>query len=769
MSERLDPNASQPATLAQPAEARSPVHRAVVALLLAIGIGLSIIPPLLVVLDRWLKLPVRDLLISIWCRIPWLCRSTLPSYFLWIIPAFGLFILFFLAATRPDATALNRSENSLVGLQPDLPGKVQRRIALAGMALTGFTALVSLLLAWQINRLPGIELALAVIVFLLAGWLREIRLDRALAALKRGVVRLLPPGIGLVVLILFLRSAAENQPATWITGLLLAVVFYILLRRRLAPPVYWVFCAALALMCFRIGYWQFSVIGDEYSFYSYAGQQLQNENLIRILNNLFQGSAVYGAHPYFSTVLQMASMALLGVDNFGWRFSSIFLAAFSLFFFYDFFKNFLSERAALWGVIFLGAAQYLMTFGKIGYNNLQALFGLGLVLWAAARAVRSHSYATYAGLGAAMGLCFFLYPAAIYAVPLAWLFLLIIDPPWKRQAPARWGFALAGLAFFLAPLIFQPDYWLAKIPGTFLQRSLTIQSTPLAVHIGMNLLYSLFSSVYAPAETHYVVASYLDPLSAALLPAGLALTLRYSRRNRFALFWILGFLYMLFAAGATHDRETPSTTRMFMVLPWFCLFAALGLVWLAGALRGSVQSTAAWRKTGAVVLAGVLMTGMVSLNVYMAYDLSRQRTLGIPSLEVLFLRLLQRGYKIFPDSGITYTFITDPNWGIDGIRVQRDVYGLPKSQTQLDRVVLETPMLLPESAAKIAREDTLIIVQPWMSADLKLLVEEQLAALGKLRCDVRDAPGKDIRFTMWVSQKWEILCPWDAEWAIPNK
>lgn len=765
MSQQPESHASQPSALPQPEEVLASYKRVALPILWVIGIGLSAFPPLLVVLDRWLDLPVRDMLKTFWCRMPVFCQSVLPSYFLWIIPAFGFFLLFFAAAVSGRVHSLEQTNSEIEATHFDLPAKDQKRIALIAMALAGLTALISLAFAQRSGRLPGIELILSIIVFLTATWLSEIRLNQAFVLIKSNALKLLPPGLGLVALILFLRSAALKLPETWIAGVVLALLMIVLAWRRLVSPVFWVVCASLALMCFRIGYWQFSVIGDEYSFYSYPVEQLHSQSLIGILNNAFDGTGVYGAHPYFSSMLQLASMALLGANNFGWRFSSIFLAGFSLFFFYDFFKHYLSKQAALWGIIFLGASQYLMTFGKIGYNNLQALFGLGLVLWAAGRAVRKRTTAAYAGLGAAMGLCFYLYPAAIYAAPLAGLFILMFDPPWKKQALGRWAFALIALAFFLLPLAFQPDYWQAKIPGTFLQQSQAIKSAPLGVHIGMNMLYSLFSFVYAPAETHFVVGSYLDPLSAALLPAGLALSLRRLRRSRFAVFWLLGFIYMLFAVGATHDRATPSATRMFMILPWFCLFAALGLVWLASALGGAAKA-AAWRKTVSAVLAGVMLAGMVSLNVYMAYDLSRQRTLGIPSLEVLFLRLLQREQKISSDFTLTYTFITDPNWGIDGIRVQRDVYDLPRSQSQLERVVAETPVLPPESLDKLANEDTLIIVQPWMSAELKTPVEQQLVEFGKLRCDVRDTPKNTVRFTMWVNEKWSVLCPWDGNWDI---
>jgi hypothetical protein len=345
----------------------------------------------------------------------------------------------------------------------------------------------------------------------------------------------------------------------------------------------------------------------------------------------------------------------------------------------------------------------------------------------------------------------------------------VVNPPVNRRSLGFWGMTIAGMAFFLIPLIFQPEYWAAKIPGTFLQQSEIVKNTPLLEHIGMNCLYSLFSFLYAPAETHFVVSSYIDPLSAALLPAGLAITLGKMRRNRFSLYWILGFIYILFAVGATHDRQTPSTTRMFMVLPWFCSFAGIGLTWFIDEI-GNAFRIAQQRKTiFSLAITVTIIAGIVATNVFMAYSLSRQRTTGIPSLEVLFLRLLQREQKMNPDSNLTYMFITTPDWGIDGIRVQRDVYNLPGSQDQLMRIAVEEPAIPLESIGRLANEETLVILQPWMNDELKLPIEEQLMILGKVRCDVRDTPEKDTRYTLWLDEKWGDICPEGGNWKLPER
>jgi 4-amino-4-deoxy-L-arabinose transferase-like glycosyltransferase len=119
-------------------------------------------------------------------------------------------------------------------------------------------------------------------------------------------------------------------------------------------------------------------------------------------------------------------MKLFDNRNFGWRFSNPFLMACSLPFFYYFFKAFVSQRIALMAVILLGFSHYLLSFSKIGYNNLQALFATGLVLASLTWALQSMKPIAFSATGLVMGLCFYIYPAALYVVPLPVLNLVFL-------------------------------------------------------------------------------------------------------------------------------------------------------------------------------------------------------------------------------------------------------------------------------------------------------------------------------------------------------
>jgi len=275
-------------------------------------------------------------------------------------------------------------------------------------------------------------------------------------------------------------------------------------------------------------------------------------------------------------------MKMFDNHNFGWRFSNPFLTASSLFFFYYFFKSFIPQRTALITVILLGASHYLMSFSKIGYNNLQAFFALGLVLAAFAWALKSLRVISFVFLGLSIGLCFYLYPASLYVTPLPFIGLFIYFPPNNKDALKRWGWTIVSAALLIYPLVVQPGYWETKIAGTFLYTEVSTSTGALIHNMFLNVLYTSLSFLYTPEQTHYVSSGYMDPISSIFIMMGSVYLAKLAfSKNRSALFLAFGFLAMFFIVGATHGRDFPTATRMFLLLPWFALFASYGIEWCA--------------------------------------------------------------------------------------------------------------------------------------------------------------------------------------------
>lgn len=723
---------------------------------------LAIIPPILVFEERWLYMTMRDSMRNLWCKWNFLCRTWLPSYFLAVIPMFVVLIVLFVIFAKSRREAFGSSlrfetaptTTTILDPRQRRTGRILQIISLAGAVLLFVLGFV-----WK--HVPGAELVPVILMYLAGRFLVEFPLPQVWAALKKVPAWVLPFGLAQIAVILFMRSVTTDPRWLWGYAVLLILAFIYLLRyRRQASPVVWLMLLALLLFCIQVNSWQFSVIGDEYSFFTYARDILQSHGFDGIVRNFFNGSAVYGSHPYFSSILQALSMALLGKDSFGWRFSSIYMAAASVAMLYLFLRVFLSKPSALLAAGFLAVSQYLMAFSKIGYNNLQALFVMTLALWLAAEAIRQRTPLLFTLLGLAVGACFYVYPGALYAAPLPFLLLLFYHPPTNRTARHNWLLTIAAFSLVFMPLIFQPHYWQEKLPGTVLNSAGGVAQQGYGFHFASNFIYTLFSYLYVPDETHFIVASYVDPLTAMLVPVGLAWIFKLLHREKFAGFLLASFTFMAVVVGTTHDRQTPAATRMFLLLPWLVTFAALGLSWLGRALKSWGGS-----RPLRVVLAATLLVAMLAANLYQAYGLSRVRTRGTPNLEVLFLRFLQYASSAEHATNMHYIFITQPDWGIDGIRVMRDVYDQPASQTQLERYAMLSPSDLPEYAVqRILEEDTFVIVQPWMEEGLRQNVEHRLAELGKLPCPIQDVPQSEARFTLWFSSKWAWICPMNGVW-----
>jgi 4-amino-4-deoxy-L-arabinose transferase-like glycosyltransferase len=554
-----------------------------------------------------------------------------------------------------------------------------------------------------------------------------------------------------IALILLFDNLYSTHYFNWIFALLLLLASLNLIRYfRNIPIILWVFSIAVVLYLFNLNAWWLSQIGDEFEFYNWARSIAQNQNFWEISANLFSAKGGFGTHPYLSSVLQAISMILFGANGFGWKFSSLYLSAISIIFFYCFFKMFVSRRIALTAALLLAFSHYIMSFGKIGYNNLQALLALSLVLWAGGRAIYTRRLFSFVILGLSLGFCFYLFPAALYAVPIPILLLMFYYPPTRRRSLERWVLMSVVALVLIFPLFLQPVYWQEKISGTFFnQVELISSSQTLIEHISSNFTYAFFSYLYTPEESHFIAVSYVDPLTAVFVAIGFVYLLRFIRRERFIVFWMLGFFVMLFLAGASHDKTFPPSTRMFLILPWLALFASFGIYWLVEQVKQIGASRQILRAS-----LGMIFFVVLGLSLYQAYPLARDRMTGFQSLETLFFRMLQRAQVVDANKSITYVFITDPTWSSSGIQNLTNYYPI---QEKVVDVVVDSQSLPAASIELIKNPDSCIIIKPWMDESWKINLGTQLDALGKESCDIHATNG-DIRFKLWHAPGSTELC-----------
>jgi hypothetical protein len=727
-------------------------------LILVPALLLASISPVMVVMDRWLdKTDFRFAPQSAWCNIDFFCQTTLPSYYAFILASFVVLMIFLLIVVRERSDDLRSSPTYSDAIRSTAIARreIHRRASL-GLKVGAAVGFAITIIIGLVNDQPPSWLPLLVLIAYITGEILEEGSSFHLwDYLRLNAPKLFSIILAQLTLIIFLASFSSGGEFRWVFAILLILGMGNLYRyRREISPVIWVVTLAVVLYTLKINSWRYSTIGDEYSFYSFAKYIAEEQRASDIINSLFVGNAVYGTHPYFSSLLQAISMMFFGSDNFGWRFSSIYLCALSIGFFFLFFKTFLSQRVALIISVLLASSHYLMNFGKIGYNNLQALFMMSVVLWAASWAVQTKRPIAFTILGLSMGTCLYVYPAAFYVLPLPILLLLFFLPPTSSQALRSWLRMLAGFCLLLLPLLFQPEYWQVKIAGTlFYTPEIAQTSSRLLTHFSSNLLYTFFSYAYIPEESHFIVASYVDPLTTVFLPIGIVLLLKLAPKQRFAVFIAIALIVESFLVGASHDRFFPPNTRMFLMLPWFFLFAAMGIVWTIKQVMRIASFR--WRETS---LMGIVLAGILGLNLTQSLWLFPERTLGIPNLEILFLRMLQHDQKEDPKRSKVYLFITKTDWGIDGIRTLQEAYSVPDSQAQLLRLAVSEPELPDWAVNRILEENTVVIIQPWMEDTLQEPIAASLSELGKVSCDVSNTPQVEPRFTFWYSPGYEKLC-----------
>jgi hypothetical protein len=261
----------------------------------------------------------------------------------------------------------------------------------------------------------------------------------------------------------------------------------------------------------------------------------------------------------------------------------------------------------------------------------------------------------------------------------------------------------------------------------------------------------LLSPLYAIDESHFVPVGNMDLISAVLSFLGLALLLVSFWRHRFLAFWLVSFVILVVLVGVSHDRATPPTTRMFMLLPHLTLMAGYALSWVKASLRRAKFSASALNGIGLALLAGI-----IALNVYQAYSLSYVRMTGTQNFEPLFLRTNQI-YFAQPSEDKHMVVFYDPAFvHLPSMTELLDIYDVPYASSQIEGVDSEV-FDTDDVPAALGNESSIAIADLRLPEDMRTGLEAALTELGMTSCPVTNAIG-DARFTLWVHPTNAHLC-----------
>jgi hypothetical protein len=737
----------------------TPRNRFALFLLLGATLVIAAVGPALVVFDRWLNARRSDRYLSDFAaRFPILRDVSLPDYAVVILAAF----LALLALGRPwrFETAGLWTRRLVFARRPRRPtaGPRQREVA---TVLAGAGALVAGALFFGVvrsRRIPGPELLAALVAFGSGMLLREVSVGalRRVGRRSRAVLLSIAAAHAAVIWALAAHYSFHRfqVPALAVA---LAAVANLAARWRRTGPLPLIVLAFVCLYTWRINAWWFALVGDEYRNFEIAAGIVQQQDRSYVASHLFQlEGGLEGLDPYACSLVQAAAMRVLGVDSFGWRFSSLYLAAISLPFFHRFLRTFLTRRGALAATVCLGASHYVIAFGKIGYDKFQAYFAIAVLFASAAFAIRTRRTIAFVATGLAAGLCFYVYPAALYVIPLPGFLLLFYAPPRDRETALRWAVTALAAVLTMFPLPFQPTYFEGKRPGTvYYNPELVASASRLVHHFWTNSIYAVFSPLLLAGEDHFVTSSYLDPLTGLFFLIGLASAVWLARRDRFAAFLLLSLGWLLFWAGTTHDRAYPPTTRMFLLLPIFVPLAVLGMDRVLGLARTAGLSARVVSRAVAATLVAI-----VALNTVQAHVVSVRRSDGYQIFDPLMVRLARRDESLPAARRLRFRVLNGPDGSKADIPMILRVYDLQESARNFAELTVSANGLSAADLARIADPSLAVLASPYMSPEVRDRVERQIAAAGKVSCSVRTTTGQE-RFKLWTAPGAPDLCAGD--------
>lgn len=683
-------------------------------------------PALLVFADRWFGITWFDVqLRAAWCSVPFLCGLAWRPYFIlvFLCSIAVVSLVYWIGAERIDKSFVVRPAPIFALAKPQRTiGLVLIVVGMAGMFFT------ILRLSFDAKN-QGLEYLFICLCYFCGWFLYTTEMKSVLSFLRARWYLLLTYLFGVSALSWFLFDLyAHNQMSILPLAAMAVATGLLYFFRREIYLGYWLLLLALAVFTWDLNAWHFSIVGDEMAFLGSAREIAFDHSLAEIAARLFDGVAVYGAQPYFSSVLMAPTLRLFDELGFGWRYSGIVASAFAVPFFFYFFRTFLSNWVALSGAFLIAISHFLMTFSRIGYNNTGALLVMGMAFAAVAWTLKGNARFAYVVTGLVIGLCFFVYPAAIYLPPILLCFLMWYRPFWKKENRINWMILGVSAIIVITPLFFQQAYWQSKLLGTpYWSADRVPSGLDWIVRIATQFGYSFYSFLFAPKETHHLRVAYVDVITATLVLIGLGVLLRRVRLDKFAMAVLTSFV-LLALVGATHGTDVPPNTRMFLLVPWFALIAAIGLQWFAFRLEIFVLPLRAQQG-----ILAALLTLVLGLNLYIAFDTQTRAPTGYLDFDALFIQLAKKLDALPDDAPKTILFVyNSADHHVPSLREELAINYIPTYLREWD----VTKRTLSTGAVRLLAGGHDVVISPKLPPEVQQGYASFLAAHGRVECPI---------------------------------
>jgi len=722
------------------------------------------IPSILVFLDKWLNLPeVKNYSRDYLCKIEFLCIDGLPGYFFWIM--IFLIISALVVFTYGDVFSpfLSSIFRNFKEEKNEHHYKVNKTLIIAFLFL-----ILEIAINILIKRIPGAELLLIILLFYIYFVSNEEKsmgqkflkiLTSMNLLIKENSFLIATIIFSFVYLFLFIKNYYESfGHIKWIFFVfLLPILFMLKSQIKNLHPLFWLSLFVIVFYSYQMDNWLYSKIGDEYAFFYFA-RDLINRPYFWQLSNMFSLDGVYGTHSVLSSIISNIFMRFLGFDHYGWIFSNYFLVLSSIIIFFFIIKEFFNQKIALVSVLFLSFSSYIIGFSRIGYNNLQALFFGSIAIFISGRFIKNKSRSNAFLTGISMGFLLYTFQAAFFYIPIIFIFFLLFNPPKSKIAINDYLVTLLGLLLLCVPILFQPDFMEILNQGTFYNKSYLVESSDtIFSHLKSNLLFSLFSYIYLFKESHYVMNSMIDPITAVFFVIGLLVAIKNFLTDKRFQFIVITYFLLILSIGMIHDYPAPPITRLFIILPWMYFIAAIGL-YLIGKLLLSVNiMSKKWINITSVILilfifaVNFLQSSVIVQNKYAYYY-----------FEPVIFKVMQfntRNLYNRSELPANYLFLTPDNYDLHWMNMIQDVYNIPESKVQLHRIIYSTQGISEDWESKIESDNELFIFAPTsFSEDILNQISVKMAEKGRNLCQLRYRKDSPIMAYMWINPEKQFVC-----------
>ena len=398
--------------------------------------------------------------------------------------------------------------------------------------------------------------------------------------------------------------------------------------------------AILMVFVFRLGDVPNSLWPDEAAFFSTA-----RDISIGAFTPDFFGLGTYG-YPMGSSIYQSVWISLFGANVWAWRLSSVIAALLAMIPIYFLVRATLGRRLAGLSIALCAVSPYLLTYARMGYNNVQAIAPLVLTLVLTWLAVRRNSRLFAFLAGCAGGLGFFTYTAArlgfVLALGgLAWVWItrrangrsilmhaacvllgvVLVAAPTVVYGSQRYpeifadrqAEALFNNVFYARDLYPEQDLYSSFGPIRVGSQDLFYEPGIYATLLGRGIVRTALS-FNAPAlvRGNYLVGALSDPYSVFYL-LGLGWCLTRLRRPGYAL-WPAWLLIGAFTLSALNTFP-PRPEHLLPIVPAAAVLAALGLTIGVDLLASFVHAITDRAKL-ILLIGGVGVMGFFGLRTY---------------------------------------------------------------------------------------------------------------------------------------------------------